>query len=143
MVDSEYMKLPLRMFPQDIVQQYSLEDIVAADGYVYMEIIKEIPGLKQAGILASDQLTKNLSRNGYAPVTHTPSLWRHHISDFVFYLVVNNFGIKYTWKEDADHLLKSLREDYGITEDCTGEKYLGLTIKWYYVNINVSISMPG
>ena len=96
MVDSEYMKLPLRMFPQDIVQQYSLEDIVAADGYVYMEIIKEIPGLKQAGILASDQLTKNLSRNGYAPVTHTPSLWRHHISDFVFYLVVNNFGIKYT-----------------------------------------------
>ena len=55
----------------------------------------------------------------------------------MFSLVVNNFGIKYTQKADADHLIKYLREDYEITEDWTGEKYLGLTLKWDYVNINV------
>ena len=60
-----------------------------------------------------------------------------------FPLVVNDFGIKYTRKADADHLLKSLREYYKITEDWTGEKYLGLTLKWNYVNRNVSASMPG
>ena len=142
MVDFEYMKLPHSMSPQEIVEQYNLKDRVSADNYVYMEIINVMPGLKQAGILSSNRLTKNLARNGYAPVPHTPSLWRHHTSDLVFSLIVDNFGIKYTRKADADHLLKSLREDYKITEDWTREKYLGLTLKWDYFNINLSVSIP-
>ena len=73
-VDFEYMKLPLSMSPQEIIEQYNLKDRVAADGYVYMEIRKGMPGLKQAGRLSSDQLTNNLARNGYAPVPHTPYL---------------------------------------------------------------------
>ena len=81
---------------------------MAADGYLYMEIRKGMLGLKQAGRLGRDRLTKNLSRNGYAPVPHKPSLWIHHTSDLVFSLVVDDFGIKYTRKEDADHLLNSL-----------------------------------
>ena len=60
----------------------------------------------------------------------------------MFPLVVNNFGIKYTQKKDSNHLLKYLWEDYAITEDWTGEKYLGLTLKRDYVNINVSVSIP-
>ena len=108
-----------------------------------MDIRKGISRLKQAGRLARDRLTKNLSRNGYSPVPHTPSLWRHHMSDLVFYIVLDNFGIKYTQKKDANHLLKYLWEDYVITKEWTGEKYLGLTIKWDYVNMNVSVSMPG
>ena len=116
---------------------------MAVDGYVYMEIRKGIPGLKQAWRLSKDQLTKKLARNLYTPVPNTPYLWRHHTLDLIFSLIVDNFGIKYTRKEDADHLLKSLREDYLITEDWTGKKYLGLTLKWDYANINVSLSMPG
>ena len=61
----------------------------------------------------------------------------------MFSLILYEFGIKYTRKEESDQLLKSLREDYAITEDWIGEKYLGLTPKWDYVNINVSICMPG
>ena len=90
------MKLPLSMFPQEIIYQYNLKDLVVADGYVYTEIRKGIPGLKQAGRQASYRLTKNLARNGYDPVPHTSSLWRHHTSDLVFSIVVDNFGIKYT-----------------------------------------------
>ena len=86
-----------------------------ADGYVYIDIRKGMPGLKMSGRLASERLTNNLSRFGYAPVPHTPSLWRHHTSDLVFFLIFNDFGIKYTLKEDADHLLKSLQEDYAIS----------------------------
>ena len=51
------------------------------------------------------------------------------MSYLVFSLVDDNFGIKYTCKEDAGHLLKSLWEDYEITKDWTGKKYLGLTLK--------------
>ena len=111
------MKLPLSMFPQEIVEQYNLKDRVAADGYVYMEIRKGMPGINQAGQLASNRLTKNLARNGYAPFPHTPYLWRHHTSDLFFPLVVDNFVIKYTGKADDDHLLKSIREDCEIAED--------------------------
>ena len=88
-----------------------------------------MPGLKQAGRLAIDRLTKNLASNVYAPIPHTPPLWRHHTSDLVFSLLADDFGIKYTRKSDADHLLKYLWEDYDITKDWTGEKYLGLTLK--------------
>ena len=92
------MKLPINMFPQEIVQHYNLKDLVAAYKYVYMEIRKGMPGIKQAGRQSSNCLTKNMARNGYAPVPHTLSLWRHHISDLVFSLVVDNFRIKYTQK---------------------------------------------
>ena len=122
MVDFEYMKLPISMFPQEIVEQYNLKECVAADGYVYMEIRKGMPRIKQAGRLASNRLTKNLARNWYAPVRHTLSLWRHHTSDLFFPLVVDDFVIKCTRKADANHLPKYLREDYEITEDWTGDK---------------------
>ena len=135
------MELPLSMSPKEIIDQYNLKDLVAADSYVYMEIIKGMPGLKQAGRLARNWLTKNLARNGYAPIPHTLSLWRHHTSDLVFSLVIDDFGIKYTRKADADHLLKSLQEDYEIIEEWTGEKSLGLTLKWNYVIRNVSVSI--
>ena len=82
-----------------------------------MEIRKEIPGLKQAKILAIDSLTKKPARNGYSPVPHTPYIWRHHTSDLVFSIVVDNFETKYTRKEDAEYQIKSLREDYAITKD--------------------------
>ena len=74
MIYFKYMKLHLSFFPQKIVQQYNLQDLVSTDGYVFMEIGKEIKGLKQARRPSSDHLTKNLDRNGYAPVKHTPFL---------------------------------------------------------------------
>jgi hypothetical protein len=35
----EYMKIPLSLFPQDIIEHYALLD-KAINGYVYMEIHK-------------------------------------------------------------------------------------------------------
>ena len=63
-----------------------------------MEIRKGMTGLKQARRLAIERLTKNLTRNGYAPVPHTQYLWRHHTSDHMFSLIAVNFRIKYTQK---------------------------------------------
>ena len=60
-----------------------------------------------------------------------------------FSLCVDDFGIKYYCKSDAEHLLNSLRCYYNITTDWTGEHYLGLTIKWAYHQGHVDISMPG
>jgi hypothetical protein len=53
----------------------------------------------------------------------------------IFLLVVDDFGVKYTKKADAEHLMSCpLKEYYKVTEDWEGERYCGLTIKWDYEN---------
>jgi hypothetical protein len=51
----EYMKLPIAILPNNIIKHYQLQ-VKVLDGYVYMEIRKEIYGLPQAGILANKLL---------------------------------------------------------------------------------------
>ena len=138
----EYMKLPIGLIPDEIVVQYKLHDLVH-DGYVYLEIRKGMPGLKQAGRIASERLTKHLAKSGYSPVARTPSLWKHDHLPIMFSLVVDDFGVKYTGDATAKHLISALQSLYIISIDWTGQLYLGLTLKWDYVQRTVDISMPG
>lgn len=100
-------------------------------------------GLPQAGILANQQLTTHLAKVGYAPKTHTPGLWQHKTRPITFSLVVDDFGIKYIDKADAEHLLQSLRTKYVITTDWDGVLYCGLRLKWNYLAQTVQLSMTG
>ena len=72
----EYMKLDIRIFPQHVIDQYSLLEHVK-NGFVHVEIRWAIYGLPQAGILANQQLRERLAPFGYYEVAHTPGLWRH------------------------------------------------------------------
>ncbi len=53
----EYMKIPIALLPNDIIEHYQLKEKVL-DGYVCMEICKGMHGLPQAGILAIKLLKK-------------------------------------------------------------------------------------
>jgi hypothetical protein len=140
----EYMRLKLDIIPEEIIAQYNLRELASPDaGWVYMEIRKGMPGLKQAGRIANDRLTKHLAAYGYAPVPRTRSLWKHHTRDIVFALVVDDFGVKYTNPDDAKHLLHALQAMYTVTEDWTGTLFLGITLEWDYVKGTVELSMPG
>ena len=57
--------------------------------------------------------------HGYAPVTHTTGLWKHHTRNITFTLVVDDFGIKYTNLDDVTHLQNALHQQYKITTDTT------------------------
>ena len=46
--ESEWMKLPLKIIPTEIIQQYNLDKLPDND-WVYIEILKAMYGLKQAG----------------------------------------------------------------------------------------------
>ena len=48
----EYMKMPLNLFPQWIIDQYGL-NTHAVDGMIHIEMQKAVYGLPQAGILAN------------------------------------------------------------------------------------------
>ena len=129
----EYMRLPLALIPTEVIAQYNLNDITN-DNYVYMEIRKSMPGLKQAGIIAYARLKDHLLKHGYKPVPRTPSLWKHETRPITFCLVVDDFGVSYCGKENDEHLLQTLQILYTVTLDWTGSLYCGLTIKWDYSN---------
>jgi hypothetical protein len=69
----EYMRLPLSLIPQEIIDQYQLEE-KAKNGQVYIRINKGMYGLPQADRLANDLLVKRLKPHGYYPVEHTDDL---------------------------------------------------------------------
>ena len=137
----EYMKMPLDIFLPATVEQYNLTQH-AHNGFVYLEIRKAIYGLPQAGILANKLLRQRLRPAGYYEVAHTPGLWKHVTRPLQFTLTVDDFGVKYVGKENADHLLTSLRHHYEVEEDWTGSLYCGISLRWDYENRTVDISMP-
>jgi hypothetical protein len=138
----EYMRLPLSLTPQEIIDQYQLEE-KANNGQVYIRIDKGMYGLPQAGRLANDLLVKRLNPHGYYPVEHNHGLWRHETRLVTFTLTVDDFGIKYVGKGHANHLLDALKESYEVTEEWEGKLYCGIALKWDYKQDTVDLAMPG
>ena len=138
----EYMRIPLRWFPQEILEQYNILDIASPDEYVYCEICKGMYGLKQAARLAFDRLVLNLAKHGYAPLRRNPGLWTHNTLPTVFALCVDDFGVKYLEKAHADHLINALQENYQISINWEGKNYCGLKLGWNYTEGYIDLSMP-
>ena len=101
----KYMRLKLTDIREEIIIEYNLHEIATVDGYVYCEIQKRMYGLPQAGIIAQQLLEKRLAKVGYHQSNIVPGLWTHEMRDICFTLVVDDFAIKYTRKEDAQHLI--------------------------------------
>ena len=53
--------------PQQTIGQYNFNNMIAPDGYVYMEIRQAMYGLKQSGVLANKDLKKVLPKARYFP----------------------------------------------------------------------------
>ncbi len=73
----------------------------------------------------------------------TPGYWQHSWRPISFSLIVDNFGVKYINKEDVEHLISVLKQEYKIDTDWEGTRYLGLTLDWDYTKREVHLSMPG
>ena len=137
----EYMRMPMKLIPDEIIEQYDLRS-KAKNGFVYMEINKGLYGLPQGGILANKLLRKRLAKHGYFECTHTPGLWKHVSRPVWFTLVVDDFGIKYCGEQHAKHLINALEQDYTVEVDWNGALYCGITLEWDYKNRTCDISMP-
>ncbi len=61
----------------------------------------------------------------------------------MFTLVVSNFGVKYVSKDDVNHLITSIKNDYTLNEDWSGDLYCGVQLDWNYNKQTVDILMPG
>ena len=47
----------------------------------------------------------------------TPGIWRHSWRPIHFVLIVDNFGVEYMHKKDANHLAKILKTHHKISRD--------------------------
>jgi len=68
-------------------------------------------------------------------------MWHHTTQPLAFTLAVDDFGIKYFSKQDANDLVSPLQEKNSITIDWSGDMYLGLSINWQYDKGYVEIAM--
>ena len=111
---------------------------------MYIGICRGMYGLKQAGKIAHEQLKTFLEPHGYRPTQNTPGLLTHKTRKLSFTLIVDDLGVKYENKEDAEHLMQMLKDNYaGITEDWKGTIYAGIHLHWDYKRRKVHLSMPG
>ena len=133
--------MKLKIILQEIIDQYQPQDL-EENGWVYMKILKGMPGLKQAARLANEIIVHHLASYVYAPVQHTPSLWNHESNGILFALVVDDFRIKTTSESATSHLTQALRDKYHITVDPRGTKFLFFFLDWYYPARKVYLLMP-
>ena len=138
MTKPKYMKVPITTIPNDIISKYNLKNIATTTNQIYICIKKGMYGLKQAAVLAYDNLIKNLRPHGYAPIPHTVGLWKHKERKISFCLCVDDFGIKYHNKEDAYHLLQALQVNYKTSVDLSGNQFCGLHLTWNYAHAVMS-----
>ena len=60
----------------------------------------------------------------------------------LFFLYVDNFGVKHFSKEDVQYLHDTLAKEYTCKIDRIGENFIDYTINWNYDRGFVNISMP-
>ena len=61
----------------------------------------------------------------------------------MFSLVVGDFGVKYTAKNDSLHLIETLKKKIpGITIDWSGRIFPDIHLDWDYTKCTVTLSMP-
>ena len=143
----EYVRMRMSDLPQEIIEEYNLEEKATKDGNVYVEVRRGMYGLPNAGIIAQQLLEKRLEKHGYTQSQYTPGLWSHEWRPIQFTLVVDDFGVKYIGDEHAEHLIKCVQEHYKLTHDLNKEEqgnlYLGVTLDWDYDKREVHLSIPG
>ena len=142
MPSPEFMRVPLKFFPPDIIKRYNLMTLVHTDGHVYIKIKKGMYGLKQAALLAYQHLSTILKNGGFFPLPNSLGLWTHKTRNILFCLCVDDFGIKYFNDDDLHHLKQTVEKGYTCKLDLTGRNFLGFTLNWNYEKAFVDISMP-
>ena len=77
MTNYQYISVLQKMIPKEVWDDPRYTIHISADGFVYLEIRRGMYGLKEAGVLAFEQLARHLAPHGYEPAPYTPGLFRH------------------------------------------------------------------
>ena len=76
--------------------------------------------MPESGYLSQQLLIKRLAVINYTLAPDNLALFAHKHNSVAFVLMVDDFGVKYTHRADAEHLIASLKKNYKITVDWDG-----------------------
>ena len=138
----EYLRIPIRFIPPDVVGKYNLSQFLHNNSILF-EVTKGMYGLPQAGLLAQQRLVRHLAEADYHEDAFVPCLFTHATNGVQFTLVVDDFGVKFVGRPGVEHLIQHLRLLYELKVDWSGSKYLGLTIAFDRPARTATLSMPG
>ncbi len=144
--DTPSLKIYVDLYPAALLDELGLSEFVKHDKhgkpFVFADIVKTIPGLKQSGLLSQQRLVTQLNLFGYYQ-TATPMLFRHKSRPIDFTLVVDDFGIQYRSPDDLEHLYACLTDMYAVKIEKTGSRFLGFDIAYDMTARTLTMSCPG
>ena len=106
----EYIKILLLWFPQDIIDQYNIMNLVDKDSFVYVDIHNGVYSPKQEACIDVASLVKLLNTHGYCPLFSNSEIWCHETLPTKFSLCMDYLGIKYTNPARDHHLVNILQK---------------------------------
>ena len=139
----EFLRTKIENFPDDVIEQRKLNDIVDAKGFVVIRIKRSMYSLPYGGIIAQKLLEERVEKHGYRQSNQTPGFWKHGTHPISFTLIVDDFGVKYMKKEHDDHLIGVLEEFYEVEQDRKGKTHYGIILNWDYDWQQAHLLMPG
>jgi hypothetical protein len=93
----QHMRMHRRCVPKEIMDAHGLTEAhFDSNGCACLEIRKGMHGLKEASVLACDQLKEHLAPYGHAPVRFTPGLWKHNKRRTTF-TGTSHLGLALNW----------------------------------------------
>ena len=110
MGEYEYMCLTQWILPQYFNYENYIEHIFI-NNIILVIIRKGVYGLPQVGKLSYIAIIKHIQLHVYTHAGFTPGLFKHATQDTMFSLVVDDFGVKHTAKNDALHLIDTLKKN--------------------------------
>ena len=137
---AEYMRIHYKYFSPYIISIYHIDWIIVEDEHVYINIINGVYDLNRQPLLPII--------NSFITWIHTAIIqWPSHLDYGPWeqeknYLCVDDFGVKHFRKDDADHIIESLKKHYVSSTDWEGCNHLGLTTYRNYSKTFVDILMP-
>jgi hypothetical protein len=146
--DIQSLKMHLDDYPHSLLDELGLTDSLQQDRtgktFVYANIVKTVPGLKNSGLSSQNRLVRHLASCGHHQ-TATPMLFRYQSRDVSFTLLVGDFGVKcrYTSLGDFHHLQTPLELLHSVTSSPTGTRCLGSDIDYDRPNRIMSLSLDG
>lgn len=106
----DFDKIRLSDIQVEIIQEYNLQDKATPNGWIHISCIQDMYSLPQGISLVHDLLEEHLNAAGYQQRKLVPWLWKHDTHPIQFMFVVNDVGIKYPSRNDANHLFNTLKQ---------------------------------
>eukprot|EP00804_Cyclotella_cryptica_P003427 CCRYP_018557-RA/>CCRYP_018557-RA protein AED:0.40 eAED:0.42 QI:0/0/0/1/0/0/5/0/472 len=127
----EYIRIKLSDLPGEIIREYKLTDKVNKNGMIFVSVTSGMYGLPQSGLLANQLLEKRLNQHGYFQI----GAWfvAPYYTSYPVCLDRGRFWCQIVGREHADHLYQALCQHYNVTTDWTGDRYIGIHLRWDYV----------